>query len=55
MPYWMTRFSYWVRPYDMVADARVWWWQSGRACRENRRIGRLIAQRLQERGQWPLQ
>jgi len=52
-PHWWHRLSYWVRPYDMVLDARVWWWQQGRACRENRRIGLLIARRLQERGWRP--
>lgn len=26
------RVGYWIRPYDILADARRWWWQPRRRC-----------------------
>ena len=26
------QFAYWIRPYDMLADQRRWFWQPGQPC-----------------------
>lgn len=30
---WLGYASYWIRPYDMLADARRWRWQRRTPCR----------------------
>lgn len=31
-PYWLTRLSYWLRPFDVLADRRRWRWQPRQQC-----------------------
>jgi hypothetical protein len=33
----VVRVGYWIRPYDMLADARRWFWQRRSCCRCGRR------------------
>ncbi len=30
--WWAESFGYWLRPYDMLADARRWRWQPRQRC-----------------------
>lgn len=30
------RVGYWIRPYDILADRRRWWWEPAQRCRRYR-------------------
>lgn len=43
---WMTSLGYWIRPYDMMLDARRWRWQESGCLRSHRFVRDVLNQEM---------